>query len=213
MKQQTTGIEAQRNEPQAKSVEFMGQTFDAFPAGHPSAYRNSDTRLVELKVAKTEDLKAFHQAFYGANHAELAASGDFDAAEVQKLVTELFGSWNSPAAYERIAARLKTPAGTRQAIETPDKKGPSSGAGPLGHEGHGCGLPRFLMANQILGGGAMKSRIADRLRQKEGFSYGAGSVINGSLDSRLQLAGLRHLRPENAAKLGRRPSMRNCRRP
>jgi len=203
VKQQSTGIEAQRNEPQAKSVEFMGQTFNAFPAGHPSAFRSADTRLAELKLAKAEDLKAFHQAFYGANHAELAASGDFDAAELQKLVTELLGSWNSPAAYERIPARLKTPAGARQAIETPDKKGAFFLAQTRwAMKDTDADYPAFLMANQILGGGALKSRLADRLRQKEGFSYGAGSIVDvGSLDPVTVWQGYAIYAPENAAKL------------
>lgn len=203
VKQQATGIEAQRNEPQAKAVEFMGQTFDAFPAGHPSSFRSTDTRLAELKLAKVEELKAFHQAFYGANHAELAASGDFDATEVQKLVTELFGGWSSPAAYERIPARLRTPAGARQAIETPDKKGAFFLAQTRwAMKDTDADYPAFLMANQILGGGALKSRIADRLRQKEGFSYGAGSFVNvSSLDPVTSWQAYAIYAPENAAKL------------
>ncbi|MCE1204393.1 MAG: insulinase family protein [Holophagaceae bacterium] len=203
VKQQITGIEAQRNEPQAKSVEFMGQAFDAYPAGHPLGFRSADTRLADLKQAKVEDLRAFHQAFYGANHAELAASGDFDAAEVQKLVSELFGSWNSPATYERIPARLKTPTGARQAIQTPDKKGAFFLAQVRwAMKDSDADYPAFLMANQILGGGALKSRLADRLRQKEGFSYGAGSFASvSSLDPVSSWQAYAIYAPENAAKL------------
>ncbi|MFN7958029.1 MAG: pitrilysin family protein [Holophagaceae bacterium] len=203
VKQQATGLEAQRSEPQARAMEFMGETFNAFPAGHPLAYRNSDTRLAELKLVKAEDLKAFHQAFYGADHAEFAASGDFDAAEVQKLVTELFGSWNSPSAYARIPARLKSPAGVRSMIETPDKKGAIFLAqARWAMKDSDADYPAFLMANQILGGGALKSRLADRLRQKEGFSYGAGSFVDvSSLDPVTSWQGYAIHAPENAAKL------------
>ncbi|MBK9797837.1 MAG: insulinase family protein [Holophagaceae bacterium] len=203
VKQQATGIEAQRHEPQAKAVAFMGPAFEAYPAGHPLAFRGPDQRLEELKAARVEDLKAFHQAFYGANHAELAASGDFDSAELQRIVTDLFGTWNSPAAFERIPARLKVPAGQHKVIETPDKKGAfflvqsrwaMKDADP--------DYPAFLMANQILGGGALKSRLADRLRQKEGFSYGAGSLMDvGALDPVTRWQAYALLAPENAAKL------------
>ena len=62
--------------------------------------------------------------------------------------------------------------------------------------------PAFLMANQILGGGALKSRLADRLRQKEGFSYGAGSMTNvGSQDPVAIWQAYALLAPENATKL------------
>nr|MBP7619075.1 insulinase family protein [Geothrix sp.] len=203
VKQQVTGIESQRNEPQAKVMEFMGQAFEAYPAGHPMAYRGPDARLEELKNLKVEDLKAFHQAFYGANHAALAASGDFDTAEVQKLVSELFGSWNSPAAYERIAVRLKAPAGQNKSIEAPDKKGAFFLAqSRWAMKDTDADYPAFFMANQILGGGMLKSRLADRLRQKEGFSYGAGSVLNvGNLDAVTSWFGWAQLAPENTEKL------------
>ncbi len=203
VKQQATGIEAQRNEPQAKVMEFMGPLFEAYPAGHPAAYRGPDTRLEELKALKVEDLKAFHQVFYGANHAQFSASGDFDAVELQKLATELFGSWASSAAYERIPTRMKVPAGLRKAIEAPDKKGAFFLAQTRwAMKDTDPDYPAFFMANQILGGGALKSRLADRLRQKEGFSYGTGSFARvGDLDAVTTWGAYAIYAPENADKL------------
>jgi zinc protease len=202
-KQQSTGIESQRQEPQAKAMEFLGQTFDAYPAGHPSAYRSFDTRLQDLKGAKAEDLKAFHAAFYGADHATFAASGDFDAQELQTLVTGLFGSWTSASPYARIPARLKEVPGQSRALETPDKKmAIFIAAERWAMKDTDPGYPAFLMANQILGGGALKNRIADRLRQKEGFSYGAGSYVNvSSQDPVASWQGYAIYAPQNAAKL------------
>ena len=37
--------------------------------------------------------------------------------------------------------------------------------------------PALLVANRIFGGGALKSRLGDRIRQKEGLSYGVSSSI------------------------------------
>ena len=203
VKQQATGIEAQRNEPQSKAMEFMAPLFDAYPAGHPSAFRGPDARLEELKALKVEDLKAFHLGFYGADHAEFAATGDFDAAELQKLATEAFGAWTAKAPYTRIPGRLKVPAGQRKAIETPDKKGAFFLAQTRwAMKDTDADYPAFLMANQILGGGALKSRLADRLRQKEGFSYGAGSMANvGSQDPIAIWQAYAIYAPESATKL------------
>jgi len=36
----------------------------------------------------------------------------------------------------------------------------------------------LIIANSILGGGSLKSRLADRIRQKDGISYGVGSALN-----------------------------------
>ena len=203
VKQQITGIESKRQEPQAMVMEFMGQTFDAFPAGHPLAYRSYETRIGELKAAKVEDLKAFHAAFYGADHATFAASGDFDLKELQSLVIELFGSWKSPTAYERIPARLKEVAGQAQVLETPDKQMAFFlAAERWAMQDTDADYPAFLMANQILGGSALKNRLADRLRQKEGFSYDVGSFVNvSSQDPVTSWQAYAIYAPQNVAKL------------
>ncbi|WP_306672524.1 M16 family metallopeptidase [Geothrix fuzhouensis] len=203
VKQQTTGIESQRQEPQAKAMDFLGQTFDAYPAGHPSAYRSLETRIQDMKSTKVEDLKAFHAAFYGADHATFAASGDFDAKEIQGLVTDLFGSWTSASAYERIPARLKVVPGQSEAFETPDKQMAIFVAMERwAMKDTDPGYPAFLMANQILGGGILKNRLGDRLRQKEGFSYGAGSNFNSSSqDPVSSWQAYAIYAPQNAAKL------------
>ncbi len=203
VKQQITGIESQRQEPQAKAMEFTRLTLDAFPAGHPSAYRSYETRIGELKVAKVEDLKAFHPTFYGADHATFAASGDFDAKEIQGLVTELFGSWKSSAAYERIPARLKDVAGQTKVLETPDKQMAFFLAVERwAMQDTEADYPAFLMANQVLGGGALKNRIADRLRQKEGFSYDAGSFVDvNSQDPVTSWSAYAIYAPQNVTKL------------
>ncbi|WP_306591182.1 pitrilysin family protein [Geothrix sp. 21YS21S-4] len=203
VKQQTTGIEAQRQEPQAQAMDFMGRTFDPYPAGHPSAYRPFETRLQDLKAAKAEDLKAFHAAFYGADCGTFAASGDFDAREIQGLVTDLFGTWKSASAYERIPARLKDVTGQVKVLETPDKQmAIFLAAERWAMQDTDADYPAFLMANQILGGGALKNRIADRLRQKEGFSYGAGSFVNvSSQDPVASWQAYAIHAPQNGAKL------------
>jgi zinc protease len=62
--------------------------------------------------------------------------------------------------------------------------------------------PAFLMASQILGGGSLKSRLADRLRQKEGFSYEVAAFANvGDLDPVTTWRAYARYAPENAAKL------------
>ena len=67
--------------------------------------------------------------------------------------------------------------------------------------------PALLMGNFILGGGALSSRIADRLRQKGGLSYTAMSMLQASpLDRRADLMILAIYNPINVAKVvdGRR---------
>ena len=44
--------------------------------------------------------------------------------------------------------------------------------------------PALVMGNYVFGGGSLSSRLGDRVRQKEGLSYGVGSFFSAdSLDS------------------------------
>jgi zinc protease len=60
--------------------------------------------------------------------------------------------------------------------------------------------PAVLMGNYMLGGGALKSRLADRIRQQDGLSYGVGSFFNADeQDQTATLGGYAFFAPENVA--------------
>ena len=60
----------------------------------------------------------------------------------------------------------------------------------------------LLLGNYILGGGFLNSRLATRIRQKEGLSYGVGSNFSASsLDETGTFSANAIYAPENAAKL------------
>ena len=62
--------------------------------------------------------------------------------------------------------------------------------------------PALVIGNYILGGGALSSRIADRLRQKGGLSYSAASMFSASpLDPRGNLMIMAIYNPVNLAKV------------
>ncbi len=58
------------------------------------------------------------------------------------------------------------------------------------------------MGNYILGAGALSSRLGDRIRQKEGLSYGVGSGLSAHpIDERTRLTLFAITNPENKDKL------------
>ena len=126
-------------------------------------------------------MRAFHHDFYGADHALLSAVGDFDAAALAKLAGDLLGDWKSPAPYVRLADPYQAVKAGEELIETPDKANAIFLAGlPLQMQDTAPEFPALVMANYMLGGGSLSNRIADRLRRKDGFSYGAGSGLSAS---------------------------------
>jgi zinc protease len=62
--------------------------------------------------------------------------------------------------------------------------------------------PALVLGNYMLGGGFLNSRLASRIRQKEGLSYGVGSQFQASaLDKSGSFTAFAIYAPENAAKL------------
>jgi zinc protease len=182
--QAITGLEASRQEPGSVAGRALAQYFDPWPSGHPLHVESLDESLANLKKLKLEDLRAFHRDFYGTADGEIAIVGDFDPAAVKQQLEALFTDWKSPHAYAPIDTRYTAVAAKRDRFETPDKPNAVLLARhnlPL--RVIDADYPALAVANHIFGGGALKSRLGDRIRQKEGLSYGVASGIRAD-DSR-----------------------------
>jgi zinc protease len=92
---------------------------------------------------------------------------------------------------------------TRETVETPDKENATFFAGlTLPMKDSDTDYPALVTGNFILGGGAISSRIADRLRQKGGLSYTAASMFAASpLDAQANLLILAIYNPANREKV------------
>ncbi|GLH70573.1 peptidase M16 [Geothrix rubra] len=204
VKEQVTGLEYQKSEPQFQATQALRQHFDAqYPKGHPRHADNVDESLADLKAAKVEDLKAFHDAFYGAGAGDLAIVGDVDPAATKQLVEELFGAWKAPVAFARIPSAYVPVKPVEEKLETPDKANAFYVSGltmPLADTDPD--YPALLLGNYMLGGGALRSRLADRIRQKDGLSYGVGSQLSAqSQDAKATWNAFAIYNPANLAKL------------
>ena len=56
--------------------------------------------IANTKKVTLADVKKFYGDFFGASNAELAIVGDFDPAEVRKMVEEELGNWKEPGIVE-----------------------------------------------------------------------------------------------------------------
>ncbi|KQV44933.1 MULTISPECIES: pitrilysin family protein [unclassified Duganella] len=174
-----SGTEQQLTEPQPLASNAMRRLTNTFPAGHPHHTMTLPEQLAEQKAATLEQVKAFHKAYYGAGNATLSVVGDFDIAAVQAQAARLFGNWKAEQPYVRIASEMKQVAGQAISLETPDKANSVLFAiQPVPMKDDAAAYPALLMGNYMLGGGALRSRLADRIRQKEGLSYGVGSQLS-----------------------------------
>ena len=176
--QVATAIDAARKEPALVATMAMGKAYDPWPANHPFSMPSLDEQAAAARNLTREDLIAFHRDFYGTAEGEIAIVGDFDAAAVKAQLQKLFGGWHSQHAYKREPTHYAAVAARTERIETPDKANAMFLARTnLSFNQNDEDYAALVIANVIFGSDGLKSRLGDRLRQKDGLSYGAGSNI------------------------------------
>ncbi len=201
--EQITNLEAQKSEPGTVAFTALSKHFSIYPKGHPLYAGSIDEELADIKAATLDEAKKFYKDFYGASDGELTIVGDFDEAAVQKIISEKFGSWKSPNGYARIKQEYRDVAAVNQAFETPDKASAIFVARlNLKVRDDNPDYPALVLGNYMFGASGLSARLFDRLRQKDGLSYGAGSSLAaGALDEMGTFFVNASYAPENAEKL------------
>ena len=174
--QHIEGAESGKTDPQAlTSNELRRHLNMRYPKGDVRYVDTLDESIEELKAAKLEDVRQFYQQFYGPGEGEIVVSGQFDPAEIKKLVGELFGDWKSPAKYERIKRTYAPVEAINKKIETPDKQNSLFlGGAPIKINDESPDAAALTIAGMVFGG-TPDSRLFMRIRIKDGLSYGAGA--------------------------------------
>jgi len=203
VKENATALEGQQSEPTALASFAFQRLLSAYPDDDPRAAPTLQQAIDDVKAVTLEQVKAFHGRFYGADHAQLSVVGDFESAEITALAERLFGTWKSSSPYARITQEFKASTGQNIKIETPDKANALFLAGqtlPLREDDADYG--NLVLADYMLGGGFLNSRLATRIREKEGISYGVGSRLQASAsDSTGAFIAYAIYAPQNLAKL------------
>jgi zinc protease len=202
-RQMVVSIEAQRSDPGAVAQRASSIYLNRYKEGDPRASMTIDQELATLAAVKLEDVKAYHAKFYGASHGELAVVGDFDPADVKKVAGEVLGGWTSKVPYTRLPGIYFDVAPTAQHIDTPDKENAVYMAGlNLAMRSDDADYPAMMMASYIFGQGGLKSRLMDRIRQKDGLSYGGSGWAWASDQDRVGGMGIYAIAaPQNIAKV------------
>ena len=174
------GLEQERSDPRAVAVRALARYDNPYPKGDDRYMPTFDEELAEINAPDTARLQDFHRSFYGASAAEISIVGDFDVAAVKVQLQRLLGAWRAPNRYVRVPDPLVTKRAAAMPIETPDKANAFLiGQTAFALSDNDTDYPALILANYILGG-STNSRLWNRVRQKEGLSYGIGSSMQAS---------------------------------
>lgn len=198
-----SNIEQQKSDPQAIAFNESNRLLNPYPKSHVNYPKTFDEQTEAYKSIKLSDLKSFYADFYNSAHATVAVVGDCDPNATLQQLDTMLQNWKSNQPYTRINQTRFNVAGTDKKINTPDKKNAVYLIGlslPV-REGQ-ADYPALTLGNFILGGGFLNSRLATRLRQKEGLSYGVGSYDYASAEDTVgQFGTFAIYNPDNLDKL------------
>ncbi len=196
-------MEEDLSDPRARASNMFGKLLNPYPKNDVRYERSLEEEIADTKALTLEDIKRFHAEFYGGEHTTLSIVGDFDQDIILKEVEKKFSNWKSNKKHERITDPFLELKPSDKVIETPDKSNSMFYAGmPVkvndSHEDYAA----MVIGNYILGGGFLNSRLATRIRQEEGLSYGVGSWFRGSsLDDGGSFGAYAISAPENTEKV------------
>jgi zinc protease len=183
LKRQTRDeLDKSRTEPTALASRKLQQKLSPYPKDDIRYVPTVEESIERLDKVTADTVRKLYSEQLGGQNGELVVVGDFDPAQVTKLVGDALKDWKPGVPYKRIERPAVTGVkGERLTIETPDKANAIWIAGltlPI-TDAHPDN-PALELADFVLGGGTLSSRLGNRVRQKEGLSYGVRSQFGAS---------------------------------
>jgi zinc protease len=198
------GLEKDRTEPRALGVRALQRKLNPFPPNHIRYVPTVEESIQRLEAVSLDDVRKLYEDQVGGQAGELVIVGDFDPDAAIKHVEEALKDWKPKTPYKRIerpaVADIK---GERVVIETPDKANAfyfAAMALPLvDTDPDNAALE---LGNFLFGGGSLSSRLGNRVRQKEGLSYGVASQYSADSQDKAARFGMFAIyNPENRDKV------------
>ena len=176
------GMSASTTDPAALAGNMMARLLSQSGKDDVRYVPTLDESRERAAAVTLDQVKILYESQLGASQAELGVVGEFDQEAVLAQVKTILKGWESKVPVRRIE-RTAPPdlKGVKNDIVTPDKANAvfmAAVAFPMKEDN-----PDFVamrMGNFILGGGTLSSRLGDRIRQKEGLSYGVTSSFTAS---------------------------------
>ncbi|HUB78660.1 MAG TPA: insulinase family protein [Bryobacteraceae bacterium] len=173
--QRVKALELPQTEPNQLAQEMLNRHLSPFAKGDAQYQPTREEQKLEVGKVTLADARKFHDDFYGANYGVMAVVGPVNPPEIQKAAGEFLGSWNTAKAYKPMVVPFQKAPAINRKIETPDK----ANAEFLGGERFRMSqndpdYPAIILASYMFGE-PITSRVSNRIRNKEGLSYGANA--------------------------------------
>lgn len=169
-------IEAALTDPSYLAQNTLSRKINPYPESSVHYIPTGKESIDRLASISDSDVRELYQQFVGGTAGELSIVGAFEKDAAIEQFSTLLNAWKSQEAYTRIAKPYQAIQPETLSIETPDKENATYlAASNLQVRSDDPEWEAMFIANDILGGGSLSSRLGERVREQEGLSYGIGS--------------------------------------
>ncbi len=169
-----------QTDPAALASDKLGRALSPYPSSDPRFVPTTAEGIELLENLTLDQVIGIYKEQLSSSVGEVSIVGDFDPEEAVTALKEILKDWKSEVPFRSIDREsLQNVTGSKENIITPDKANAVFLAG-LTFAMNETDEPTTALqiGNFILGGGTLSSRLGDRIRQKEGLSYGVTSSIS-----------------------------------
>jgi predicted Zn-dependent peptidase len=171
IKQRVDGLRAAKDQ----ASEVIGAYYEAYLYGNHPYGRPDDGDEKSVAAITRDDVVKHYQTYYVPSHTIIAVVGDFNTAEMERMLTEKFGAWQGKQApMVKLAAPTAFQGKKLLLVDKPDSTQTFFQIGNLGVARTNTDRIQIQVINTLFGG-RFTSRLNTALRIKSGLTYGARS--------------------------------------
>ena len=171
-------LDQQRTDPQAIASRTLRRQLSPSGIGEAGYLLSVDEERRAIGRTTLDAIREFHASRYGASRIDVAIVGPVALDTARSVLAAAFGDWGQrDAAMPAATAPPPRPA-LDTVITVPARANAFLLLGrrlPISRDDPA--FATLVVADQLLGGGFLTSRLAERLRHRDGLSYGVRSEI------------------------------------
>ena len=144
--------------------------------GHPYSYLPTPPKIRTITL---EDIQRFYRRYCRPQHTTLIITGDIDKHQLQQLLNRYFGSWRCPESQGLSPFPQQMPVDSFRLVlfPAPDDRQVTLLIAHEAPDKHSPDLEKLMVANYILGGNSLTSRLGRTIRGEYGLVYGITSKL------------------------------------
>lgn len=177
VKREVEDLEESKNDPQKIAYVELDRLKNPWPKDSIHYVESIEEKIAVLRNLSVNNVAPAFARQFNTNHVDCGLVGDTDGAFIAELLAKKFPSKSGEKPYQRIVRPFIPNVPDELVLDTPDKEMAIITCGAnFAMKDSDADFPSIKLINYLFGEN-MNSRLTNRIREKMGLSYGAGSWL------------------------------------